>query len=78
MMQIKVCEHYKNKFGNIPLGTDLLLYLDLNTVNIITIEYLKHLKENQSCYAYSDLTQPVDEILNQIKNNLQEMLRMLE
>jgi hypothetical protein len=78
MTQIRVCEHFKNKFGNIPYGIELTLKLDLNTINAIMLEYLKHLKENQQCYNYSGLTQPIDNILSQIKSNLQELLKMLE
>jgi hypothetical protein len=78
MIQVKVCEHYKNRFGNIPSDINLMLNLDLNTINLTVLEYLKHLKENPSCYAYSGLSQSIDDLLNQVKNSLLEMLKMLE
>jgi hypothetical protein len=80
MKEIKVCVHYKNKFAPTPEGTEFtILYENLTeSPSPLVIEFLKHLKDNTSCYSYSGLTQNIDDILSQIKNSLQEMLNMLE
>jgi hypothetical protein len=77
MMRAKVCEHFISKFGNIPYGMQFTLSIDLNTINSITLEYLKHLKENQQCYTYSGLAVNIDDVLEQMKDKLLEMLKIL-
>jgi hypothetical protein len=79
MIQIKVCPHFKNTFAQASEGVEVIVRINLEVPPAPNlINYLKHLKENQECYNYSGLTVSVDDILKQMKNNLLEMLKMLE